>query len=624
VIAIQEPWRNPLIATSYHPLKAHFQLAYLNDKNTRVCFYINKQIDASTWSVSFITKDIVVLEIIHPVLHHKVSIVNVYNELGTSTLEDLRQTLTTLTTDTEVIVLGDFNLHHPLWSTVHRYANQGIAATQPLLTIIEDFQLRLLTVPGTTTHRWRTGETTIDLTFGTEGVASRTIYCRVDTSRDCDSDHLPIATAIAWDWQPATVVRKRVWNKTNLARLRQIVKDQLPPYFNASELGTIERIDKHVNSIINALQRGIDASTPWSNPSPRSIPGFGPECKEICHEVQQLRRRWQRTKLDDDYEAYRKARNRKGGKIHKSLRNTHRERVEEASSSKSGLWKLVKWAKNRHMVPPTCTPTLLKPEGGFARRAQDKAEALRQTFFPPPLKANLSDIDGFQYPQSIDCPEITPSEIEKAIRKAAPNKAPGTDGIPNLILHQTLDVILPTLHGLFNACLQQGYCPAHFRQSITVVLRKPDKDDYTQPKSYRPIALLNTLGKALEAIVASRLAYLADTYHLLPRQHTGGRKLVSTDHAIHLLLQRIHRAWSEGEMASLLLLDVSGAFDNVSRPRLLHNLRKRRVDHTLVRWIDSFLRDRSTILKLQEYTAPSTPIETGIPQGVVSEQHVTR
>lgn len=68
-------------------------------------------------------------------------------------------------------------------------------------------------------------------------------------------------------------------------------------------------------------------------------------------------------------------------------------------------------------------------------------------------------------------------------------------------------------------------------------------------------------------------------------------------------------------MASLLLLDVSGAFDNVSRTRLLHNLRKRRVDLTLVQWIDSFLCDRSSTLKLQEYTAPSTPIQTGIPQG---------
>lgn len=28
-LAIQEPWRNPFIETSYHTLKAHFQLTYL-------------------------------------------------------------------------------------------------------------------------------------------------------------------------------------------------------------------------------------------------------------------------------------------------------------------------------------------------------------------------------------------------------------------------------------------------------------------------------------------------------------------------------------------------------------------------------------------------------------------
>jgi ribonuclease HI len=60
---------------------------------------------------------------------------------------------------------------------------------------------------------------------------------------------------------------------------------------------------------------------------------------------------------------------------------------------------------------------------------------------------------------------------------------------------------------------------------------------------------------------------------------------------------------------------VSGAYDNVSAERLLHNLRKRRIDEKIVGWTTSFLRDRSTTIKLQEYTAPSAPIQTGIPQG---------
>jgi hypothetical protein len=100
----------------------------------------------------------------------------------------------------------------------------------------------------------------------------------------------------------------------------------------------------------------------------------------------------------------------------------------------------------------------------------------------------------------------------------------------------------------------------------------PSKDDYAQLKSYRPIAILNSLGKVMGAIIASRLAYIADVHHLAPSQHTGGRALASTEHAMHILLQQMYGAWAKVKVASLLLLDVSEAYDNVSRARLLHNL----------------------------------------------------
>lgn len=614
ILAIQEPWRNPFKATTYHPLKTHFHLTYLEDAATRVCLYINKQMDPGTWNVSCISKDIIAVSIRNPQYDKNINIVNVYNEVGTNTLTTLGETLAKLEPLSETMVLGDFNLHHPLWSTTHRRPGQGPSAEQ-LLTIIEDFQLELLTEPGTPTHRWKDGESTIDLTFATEGLTPQVNHCKIDRGLDCDSDHLPIAVAIDWEWKTAAAIRKRLWSKTNILVLRQTVKERLPQHFDGMELRSEDDIDALASSIIGALDAGIDASTPWSNPSPRSIAGFNQECKDICTEVQQLRRRWQQTRQDDDYEAYRQARNRKGRYIQKLLRNAHRQRVEEASSSKNGLWKLVKWAKNRQDIPPACTPTLSKPDGKFVYRPEEKAEVLRQSFFPPPCQADLSDINGYKYPPSIECPDITLPEIEKATRRAAPNKAPGADGIINGVLHRTLDILLPGLQKLFNACLQVGYCPQHFKEAVTVVLRKPGKDDYTQPKSYRPIALLNTLGKVLEAIIANRLAYLADVYQLLPRRHTGGRKLASTEHAIHVLLQRIYKAWSEGKVATLLLLDVSGAYDNVSRERLLHNLRKRRVDEKIVKWVASFLSGRSTTLKLPEYTAPSVRIETGIPQG---------
>ena len=68
-------------------------------------------------------------------------------------------------------------------------------------------------------------------------------------------------------------------------------------------------------------------------------------------------------------------------------------------------------------------------------------------------------------------------------------------------------------------------------------------------------------------------------------------------------------------MASLLLLDVSGAFDNVSHARLLHNLRKRRIDERTVRWIASFLTDRSTVISFDTFKSEVYQTTTGIPQG---------
>ncbi|KIW93974.1 uncharacterized protein Z519_05289 [Cladophialophora bantiana CBS 173.52] len=109
---------------------------------------------------------------------NKFRVINVSNDVGTSTLADLRAAIRRSNPDDELLVLGDFNLHHPLWSTTYRHGNRGISAAQPLLTIIEDFHFQLLTVPGTITHWWKGGDSTIDLTFGSEEVASRSEYCK--------------------------------------------------------------------------------------------------------------------------------------------------------------------------------------------------------------------------------------------------------------------------------------------------------------------------------------------------------------------------------------------------------------------------------------------------------------
>lgn len=95
----------------------------------------------------------------------------------------------------------------------------------------------------------------------------------------------------------------------------------------------------------------------------------------------------------------------------------------------------------------------------------------------------------------------------------------------------------------------------------------------------------------------------------------GGRKGTSTDHACHHLIEAVYAAWNSKKVASLFLLDESGAFDNVDQARLIHNLRKRQVKTKIVQWIQSFLHERSTIIKTKEHSTAPIPTPNGIPQG---------
>ena len=66
---------------------------------------------------------------------------------------------------------------------------------------------------------------------------------------------------------------------------------------------------------------------------------------------------------------------------------------------------------------------------------------------------------------------------------------------------------LKNIINIANACLELGYWPSYFKMSTTVVIPKLNKLSYDSPKSFRPIVLLNTLGKLIEKVIGDRLQY---------------------------------------------------------------------------------------------------------------------
>jgi ribonuclease HI len=427
------------------------------------------------------------------------------------------------------------------------------------------------------------------------------------------ADHVPILTEFDLSVAQAPEIRRRQWSATNWETFIGIIKDRPWPL---TPLHTHDDINLAVTHLVDSLLEAAKEATPEVRVTGFTRPGYTPEMTDLKRKVKQARRRARETDSEEQWEYFRQLRHQLGRESAKSARNLHRQRIEVGTQSTEDFWKAARWARCRGAARPSFTPTLRYGDREF-ESPKEKARILREVLHPKPPEADLSDITkDYTYPNPISTPQITKWEAKRAIDRVSPNKAPGPDGLPNLVLQRVFPIIGLYLTNLFNECLRQGYCPSHFRKSITVVLRKPGKADYTDPKSYRPIALLSTIGKALEAILANRISYLVEKNRLLPPKHIGGRKGRSCEHAIHLLLEQIHASWRNGDtVASLLTLDVSGAFDNVNHQRLLHNLRCRSVPQDIVNYIGSFLTNRRTTITLLEGPMGEFVIDTGIPQG---------
>ena len=115
-------------------------------------------------------------------------------------------------------------------------------------------------------------------------------------------------------------------------------------------------------------------------------------------------------------------------------------------------------------------------------------------------------------------------EMQEALKACSNVSAPGPDHITwrhlKLILanHSCAVGIL----SLANACLLLRHWPRHFKESVSVIIPKPGKPAYDTPKAFRPIVLLNTLGKLIEKMIARRLQFDAVKYSILHSNQLGG------------------------------------------------------------------------------------------------------
>ena len=280
-------------------------------------------------------------------------------------------------------------------------------------------------------------------------------------------------------------------------------------------------------------------------------------------------------------------------------------------TTSENLWEAAAWRKGRSIK---CIPPLLIAPSTLSHITSEMSDALRQHFFVTdrPQVAPLQPDDPLPLPTH-DFSPITESEIGSALAGTSNKSAPGSSSIPYKLLKWAFKMRPDRFCDIFNAAISLGHHP--WKEALVIVIPKPNKPNYSLPKAYRPISLLECCGKLLEKIIAKHILSDAHTFDILPLSQFGSRDYhCATDTALCL----VHQAQAAVKcqfVASVVLFDISGFFDNINIERVVHIFHNLGFPKSLCAWIWSFLSDRQVQLSFNGYRSDPIPLDHRTPQG---------
>jgi hypothetical protein len=168
---------------------------------------------------------------------------------------------------------------------------------------------------------------------------------------------------------------------------------------------------------------------------------------------------------------------------------------------------------------------------------------------------------------------------------------------------------------LANTCLQSGHWPTEFKASTTVVILKPGKPLYDTPKSFRPIVLLNTLGKMFEKMLSNRLQFEVAEHGVLHPNQFGGVRQNSTKDAGCFLTHILRAGWCAKLKTSMVAFDLAQFFPSINHNVLLSILDKQGFVPEVVVFFRSYLVDRFTCYAWDDNLSLEFPSSVGVGQG---------
>ncbi|KAF8666335.1 hypothetical protein AX14_006486 [Amanita brunnescens Koide BX004] len=531
---------------------------------------------------TIIHKDVLIVQVTNNKLKGMdFTLVNVYNRPGSGNkaVGSLLQVAPAIANI--AVIQGDFNLHSPLWDD---RISKGSGIATELFNTLSDCSLNLINDEGDPT--WTNGKgsfSVIDLLFCNDRLVALDPLLDVSLDDRGRSDHALISLTEEEDsWCDLVGGLFSTLNDF-------VDKDN----FEVTCAFLLREITTKWNELAKMPVTSRPHSQSWWND----------QCR-IHRDVYNV------TRSPDDLKLY--------NAVTRKARNAFfDDKLREMSANKKP-WEGVRWTRPR--PPPSFTTittnnrNVTSTEELFdVMHAQfSKASARR-----PDLDAAKILIESNPQRKQRQFPPISAAEVREALNDTSDSSSPGPDKVTWRILKKAtwINGAIEGLASLFNCSVESSIWPDWFKSSECVIIPKPNKPDYTIPKAYRPISLLNTVGKLLTKIIANRMQFDAAAYGLLhPGQCGGIRKHTTIDAGI-VLASFITNAKETGLHSTACTFDISQFFPSLDHRVTALILTRLGFSQKLITLLGSYFRDRTTFYRWDSATSKSYDFSVGTPQG---------
>lgn len=486
-----------------------------------------------------------------------------------------------------VVLAGDLNAECQELGGI-----RSTARGYELAAMLASLDMVVINTPMAATFIGRGEGSVLDVTAVSEELLGRVVHWQV-LAAEFGSDHLAIEFELAAIHGPRERNPFR-WTPTD--RQKDVISDMVFESMGDSQPPTPE-------ALMAALVDGCRREFRGNSPGRRRVYWWTERVASLRKAAQRKRRAMMRARRTDREDAAALAEMYRLAK--KSLR-------EEIRGAKLQAWKRLVEDLEFHPWGKAYQIVMEKFGRRLPRLSRRQTEVAVRSLFILEEEARAEIPGGPAVRFSV-------GELKWAAARINEKKSPGPDNVPGSVIKRLVARHPWLVLDVLNAAVSNCSFPGCWKAGRLVLLPKGAPVPGSE-MAYRPICLLNVLGKVYETMIAERIkGELAETGGLADTQF-GFRKGRSAVDAVNYVVRWARDAaagtWRTRLIPMVILLDVRNAFSSVPWRVVLEALGSRGVSAYLLALISSYLCDRAVVADTEDGPV-SFDMHGGVPQGSV-------